>query len=74
MARNDYCGVLYVFVNSKGPARGGRLKKHNVWRDFQAIRVKAGLPEFSLQDMRKSYCTYMAEAREKSKTGFVIRA
>ena len=54
-------GQVYVFVNSKGPARGGRIKKQNVWRDFQAIRIKAGLPEFSLRDMRKSYCTNMAE-------------
>jgi len=54
-------GQVYVFVNSKGPSRGGRIKKQNVWRDFQAIRVKAGLPEFSLRGMRKSYCTNMAE-------------
>jgi len=54
-------GQIYVFVNSKGPARGGRIKKQNVWRDFQAIRVKAGLPKCSLRDLRKSYCTNMAE-------------
>jgi integrase len=54
-------GQVYVFVSSKGPARGSRLKKNNIWRDFKAIRVKAGLPRFSLHDMRKSYCTNMAE-------------
>ncbi len=53
-------GQVYVFVNTKDPARGYRMKKQNVWRDFQAIRVKVGLPQCSLRDLRKSYCTNMA--------------
>ena len=27
-------GQVYVFVNSKGPAKGQRLKPNNMWRDF----------------------------------------
>jgi len=53
-------GQVYVFVNAKGPAQGGRMNPQNVWRDFQAIRIKAGLPECSLHDLRKSYCTNLA--------------
>ncbi|UCC29073.1 MAG: hypothetical protein JSU86_12815 [Phycisphaerales bacterium] len=34
----------YAFVNSKGPTMGDRVKRQNIWRDFQAIRVKAGVP------------------------------
>jgi integrase len=55
-------GQVYVFVNTKGPDRGGRMKSQNVWRDFKAIRIKAGVPKCSLQDLRKSYCTNMAGA------------
>lgn len=51
-----------MFVNTKGPDRGGRMKSQNVWRDFKAIRIKAGVPKCSLQDLRKSYCTNMAGA------------
>ena len=40
----------------------GRMKRHNVWRDFQAIREKAGLPKCSFHDLRKSYCTNLADA------------
>ena len=54
-------GQVYVFVNDKGSATGGRVKRHNVWRDFQAIREKAGLPKCSFHDLRKSYCTNLAE-------------
>jgi integrase len=54
-------GQVYVFVNSKGLAGGDRIKKQNVWRDFQAIRIKAGLPKCSLRDLRKGFCTNMAE-------------
>jgi integrase len=53
-------GQVYVFVNTKGPARGDRKKSQNVWRDFQAIRVRAGLPKCTLHDLRKSYCTNLA--------------
>ena len=50
----------YVFVNSRGAATGDRVKRHNVWRDFQAIREKAGVPKCSFHDLRKSYCTNLA--------------
>jgi hypothetical protein len=33
----------YLFVNGKGPAKGDRLKRQNLWRDFQVIRENAGL-------------------------------
>ncbi|HSA28743.1 MAG TPA: site-specific integrase, partial [Phycisphaerae bacterium] len=55
-------GQEYVFVCGKGPAKGGRLKRHNLWRDFQAIRTRAGLPKCSFHDLRKSYCTNLAGA------------
>ena len=52
----------YVFVNGKGPAMGERVKLQNIWRDFQAIRGKAGLPKCTFHDLRKSYCTNLAGA------------
>lgn len=55
-------GQEYVFVNGKGPAKGDRMKRLNIWRDFQAIRKKAGLPKCSFHDLRKSYCTNLAAA------------
>ena len=55
-------GQEYVFVNGKGPAKGSRVKRQNVWRDFQAIREKAGIPKCSFHDLRKSYCTNLAGA------------
>jgi len=55
-------GQEYVFVNGKGPAKGDRMKRPNIWRDFQAIREKAGLPKCSFHDIRKSYCTNLAGA------------
>jgi len=53
-------GQEYVFVNGKGPAKGDRMKPLNIWRDFQTIREKAGLPKCSFHDLRKSYCTNLA--------------
>ena len=53
-------GQVYVFVNAKGPNRGSRMKPQNVWRDFEVIRAKVGLPKCSLHDLRKSYCTNLA--------------
>jgi integrase len=53
-------GQVHVFVNAKGPARGGRMKPQNVWRYFQTIRIRAGLPKCSLHGLRKSYCTNLA--------------
>jgi integrase len=38
------------------------MKRANLWRDFQAIRVRAGVPECSFHDLRKSYCTNLAGA------------
>lgn len=55
-------GQEYVFVNRKGPAQGGRVKRQNIWRDFQAIRRKAGLAKCSFHDLRKSFCTNLAAA------------
>ena len=55
-------GQIYVFVNSKGPNEGKRIHRQNTWRDFEAIRVKAGIPECSMHDLRKSYCPNLAEA------------
>ena len=55
-------GHEYLFVTSKGPATGERVKRSNLWRDFQAIRKKTGLPKCSFHDLRKSYCTNLASA------------
>lgn len=55
-------GQEYVFVNSKGSAKGDRVKRQNVWRDFQVIRKKAGIPKCSFHDLGKSYCTNLAGA------------
>ena len=55
-------GQEYIFVNGRGSATGDRVKRHNAWRDFQAIREKAGLPKCSFHDLRKSYCTNLAGA------------
>ena len=53
-------GQVYVFVNSRGLAKGKQIKRQNTWRDFQVIRRKAGVPDCSLHDLRKSYCTNLA--------------
>jgi integrase len=55
-------GQEYVFVNGRGPNAGSRMKRQNIWRDFQAIRAKAGLPKCSYHDLRKSFCTNLAGA------------
>lgn len=55
-------GQEYVFVNRRGPAQGGRVKRQNIWRDFQAIRRKAGVAKCSFHDLRKSFCTNLAAA------------
>ena len=55
-------GQDYVFVIGKGPAKDDRMKRLNIWRDFQTIREKAGLPKCSFHDLRKSYCTNLAGA------------
>ncbi len=54
-------GQEYVFVIGKDPDTGGRMKRQNTWRDFQAIRRKAALPRCSFHDLRKSYCTNLAD-------------
>jgi integrase len=51
---------VYIFVNPKGPNAGQRIERQNTWRDFDAIRRRAGLPECSLHDLRKSYCTNLS--------------
>jgi len=53
-------GQEYVFVNGRGPAAGNRMKRANLWRDFQTIRERAKLPKCSFHDLRKSYCTNLA--------------
>jgi integrase len=53
---------MYVFVNSKGPAAGDRVGRQNVWRDFQALRRRSGVPECTLHDLRKSFCTNLARS------------
>ncbi len=55
-------GQVYMCVNGKGPAAGDRVKRSNVWRDFQALRRKAGIAKCSFHDLRKSYCTNLANA------------
>jgi integrase len=52
----------YVFVNSKGPAVGDRIKRQNLPRGFQALRRRAGVPKCTFHDLRKSYCTNLAGA------------
>ena len=34
----------------------------NIWRDFGAIRRKAGLPKCSMHDLRRSFCTNLSRA------------
>jgi integrase/recombinase XerD len=53
-------GQVYLFVKSKGPAAGQRVARANVWRDFQALRRRAGVPKCTLHDLRKSFCTNLA--------------
>jgi len=55
-------GQEYMVVNGKGPTVGDRVKRGNVWRDFQAIRRKAGVAKCSFHDLRKGYCTNLAGA------------
>ena len=49
-----------MFVSGKGPAQGGRLKRQNIWRGFEAFRKQTGLPKCSFHDLRKSFCTNLA--------------
>ncbi len=55
-------GQHYVVVNAKGPAAADRIKRQNITRDFQAIRRRAGVPKCKFHDLRKSYCTNIAQA------------
>lgn len=54
-------GQAYVVVNGKGPSAGERIKRQNITRDFQAIRRRAGVPKCKFHDLRKSYCTNIAQ-------------
>jgi len=54
-------GQRYVVVNAKGPAEGDRVKRQNITRDFQVIRRRAGVPKCKFHDLRKSYCTNIAQ-------------
>lgn len=51
---------MYVFVIGKGPNAGQRMKRQNVWRDFQAIRRRAGVTPCCVHDLRRSYCTNLS--------------
>jgi len=51
----------YVFVYTRGPSTGRRVQRNNIWRDLQVIRQRAGVGECSMHDLRKSYCTNLAE-------------
>lgn len=53
-------GQVYLFVVGKGASKGQRIKRQNTWRDFQVIRRRAGVPNCTLHDLRKSYCTNLA--------------
>lgn len=55
-------GGVYLFVIGKGPHAGQRIERNNVWRDFNAIRRKAGLPKCSMHDLRRSFCTNLSRA------------
>jgi len=55
-------GQVYVLVGIKAPGKGKQLKRQNTWRDFQAIRRRAGVPRCSLHDLRRSYCTNLASS------------
>ncbi|MGD8454243.1 MAG: tyrosine-type recombinase/integrase [Phycisphaerae bacterium] len=55
-------GGVYLFVIGKGPNAGQRMERNNVWRDFNAIRRKAGLPKCSMHDLRRSFCTNLSRA------------
>jgi len=53
---------VYVFVLERGPNIGKRLKRANIWRDFNVIRCRAGVPVCCVHDLRRSYCTNLARA------------
>jgi len=55
-------GHVYVFVNSKGPAAGHRVKRQNITRDYGIIRLRACVPKSKFHDLRKSYCTNLASS------------
>jgi integrase len=55
-------GQVYLFVRGKGPQVGQRMARNNIWRDFNAIRRKAGLPLCSMHDLRRSFCTNLSRA------------
>ncbi|MBU0637529.1 MAG: tyrosine-type recombinase/integrase [Planctomycetes bacterium] len=55
-------GQMYLFVLGKGPKAGQRMGRNNVWRDFDVIRRRAGLPKCSPHDLRRSFCTNLSRA------------
>ena len=55
-------GQVYLFVLGKGPKVGERMGRNNVWRDFDVIRRRAGLPKCSMHDLRRSFCTNLSRA------------
>jgi len=54
-------GQTYVFVYARGPSKGRRVTRNNIWRDFQVIRRRAGIAGCSMHDLQGSYCTNLAE-------------
>lgn len=59
---NAAAGQVYVFVVPSGSNAGHRMPRQNFWRDFDALRRRAGLPPGSLHALRKSYCTNLSGA------------
>lgn len=55
-------GQVYLFVVGKGPNEGKPMPRNNVWRDFGAVRRRAGVPPCSLHDLRRSFCTNISGA------------
>lgn len=55
-------GQVYVIVHDREGRKGQRVKRQNIWRDFQVIRRRAGVPACSMHDLRKSYCTNLSGA------------
>ncbi len=54
-------GQQYVVVNGNGPDAGDRVKRQNITRDFRVICRRGGVPRCKFHDLRKSYCTNIAQ-------------
>ncbi len=54
-------GQQYVVVNGNGPDAADRVKRQNITRDFRVICRRGGVPRCKFHDLRKSYCTNIAQ-------------